>query len=248
MKITEVKINQYQGNTWFEGSTKNEITDIFNLILDEINEMTRDYSSHSSAKSLINPDYDQTKNINEILLLDLNARSDNEKLKSMVSDTGPYAYKKQETSIFDKILEFIVKISEYLKSIFQEIRYNWKTEILPELFHRIIKQIIRKRTTGTSGLKLPFRFYYGLFHFFGLYLLRRETIDIISVGFQMNVIGANWLTRNDLYDLQALDNYLDDPEEFQNSLRKLKSLWIISNAQLKEQEDFEYNLNLILEE
>jgi len=235
--MTEVKIDQHLGNMRIDGSTENAITDIFNLILTEINEMTKDYSSYSSAKSLINPDYDQTLIINEIHLPDYD-----------ISETGPDEFYKQEATLFEKIVEFFVKISEYLKSIFQEIRYNWKTEILPELFHRIMKQIIQKRTTGNSLLKLPFRFYYGLFHLFGLYLLRRETIDIISVGFQMNVLDANWLRRKDLDDLQALDNFLDDPEEFQNSLGKLKSLWIISKAQLKEHEDFEYNLNLILEE
>jgi len=114
-----------------------------------------------------------------------------------------------------------------------------------------MKQIIWKRATSKSVLNIPFSFYYGFFRVFGLYLLRHETIDLISVGFQMNAIDANWLSRKDLEKLVALDSYLDNPEgfqEFQNSLRRLKSLWIISEAQLKEHEDFEYNLNLILEE
>jgi len=122
-----------------------------------------------------------------------------------------------------------------------------RTEYLPELFHRILKLIIRKKYEKSSILNLPFQFYYMLFRLFGIQLIRRETIDLLAVGFQMNVLDAKWLTQQDIQNLGNLIDYLEDPETFQASILNLNTLWKISFVQLKEHHEFERDLKTLLQ-
>lgn len=202
------------------------ISEVTNIILGETNLTLVEYSNRSSSICTTSQDYYSTSSFD---------------ISNNFSDYTEF-----------DLGEFLIKLGQKIWSILQNVFENlveiWRSDFLPELFHRIIKTHIDRMKNNKNIFNWSFGNYFFLFRLLGMQLVKLNTISLLSVELQKGSINAMWISSQDIEKLKTMEFSFEDSISFHNSIKILENLRKISEIQYLEQIQFEKDLIYFLDE